>query len=109
LLFDDEHRQYMAVSTGWFKHSRIYTPLIHIELTDEAVIIQCNNTENLVASQLVELGIPAEKILLGFLPEGEQRFADLPREDEDRYPAGAMPGHVAPLQSPSSSTLEGRT
>lgn len=77
LLFDDERMQYMAARVGWLNQTRVHFCLVHIEISDDAVIIHCNNTEDPVASELVELGISPEKILLGFLPPEHQSFAAL--------------------------------
>jgi len=42
--------------------------LAHIDICQEMVVIQCNNTEDLIATELAEMGIPRENIALGFLP-----------------------------------------
>ncbi len=68
LLFDDERMSYMAVRIGWLKHKRIHLCLAHIDILGEKMIIQCNNTENLVVTELVEMGIPKENISCGFIP-----------------------------------------
>ena len=45
LLFDDERMPYLAVRIGWFQQKRIHLCLAHIDITDDAVLVQCNNTE----------------------------------------------------------------
>ncbi len=39
-----------------------------LDICDDTVVIQCNHTEDLIATELTELGIPREQIRLGFLP-----------------------------------------
>ena len=68
-IFDDERQSYMALRVGWAKYKRIHLCLVHIDLCDDTVLIQCNNTEDLIATELAEMGIPREKIRLGFVPE----------------------------------------
>ncbi|RKZ52502.1 MAG: XisI protein [Candidatus Parabeggiatoa sp. nov. 3] len=68
LLFDDERMSYMAVRVGWLKYKRIHLCLVHIDILGEKMVIQCNNTENQVMTELLEMGIPREKISCGFLP-----------------------------------------
>jgi len=77
LLFDDERKRYTAIRLGWLAQKRIYLCLVHIDIEDEAIIIQCNNTEDMIATELVSLGVPKEKIRLGFLPPEVQAFSDL--------------------------------
>ncbi|MEK8019449.1 MAG: XisI protein [Candidatus Parabeggiatoa sp.] len=73
LLFDDERMRYMAVRVGWSKYKRIHLCLVHIDILGEKMVIQCNNTENQVMTELVEMGIPMENISCGFLPHEAQR------------------------------------
>lgn len=68
LIFDDERMHYMAVRVGWANRKRLHLCLVHIDICDEMLIIQCNNTEDSIASELEAMGIPSHKICLGFLP-----------------------------------------
>jgi len=68
LLFDDERMRYMAVRVGWSGQRRIHLCLVHIDIYDEKVVIQCNNTEDLLIDELEEVGIPRKQICSGFLP-----------------------------------------
>lgn len=78
LLFDDERMSYMAVRLGWFGQKRIHLCLVHIDLEDDIIIFQCNNTEDMLATELIKMGVPKEKIRLGFLPAEVQMFLELP-------------------------------
>ena len=86
LVFDEKHLRYMAVRLGWSKQRRIHLCLVHIDISNDQVIIQANNTEDMVATELVLLGIPKEKIQLGFLPPGLQAFSALPVSNEQLEP-----------------------
>ena len=68
LLFDDERMHYMAVRVGWNNRKRLYLCLVHIDICDEMIVIQCNNTEDLLVNELEEMGIRRQQIRLGFLP-----------------------------------------
>lgn len=68
LLFDDEQMRYMAVSVGWMKQKRIHLCLVHIDIQDDVIMIQCNNTEDMIVTELAEMGIPRDKMCLGFVP-----------------------------------------
>lgn len=86
LIFDDDRMRYLAVWVGWWKSKRIYQCAVHIDICDDGVIIQCNDTEDLIATELVEMGIPRERIVLGFLPPEVQEDA--------RAELPPYPGHV---------------
>lgn len=47
---------------------RIYGCSIHLDIKDEKIWIQINNTELDVGQDLVERGIPKEDIVIGFQP-----------------------------------------
>lgn len=47
----------------------------HIDMIGDKVVIQENNTEELVKTELIEMGIPADKIELGFIPAKAWTFA----------------------------------
>ncbi len=76
LLFDDERMRYMAVRVGWFKQKRIHLCLVHIDICGDAIMIQCNNTEDMVATELVDMGISREKIGLSFIPQEARPYAE---------------------------------
>jgi len=80
LILDDEHLHYLVVRVGWFKQKSVYLSLIHLDICDDLIVIQANNTENLIDEELIALGIPREKICLDILP---------PEVREDMYQPNA--------------------
>lgn len=71
-IFDDKQMRYIALRVGWNKQRRIHYCLIHIDIQEENVVIQLNNTEDALDDELVALGIPREKIYPGLLPPNVQ-------------------------------------
>jgi len=67
-IFDVENDRYMLMNIGWFKEQRIHHCVIHIDIIDGQVWIQANNTDRLIAEELVAAGIPPESIVLGLQP-----------------------------------------
>ena len=63
--FDSESDQYIIVSEGWDRR-RYHGCLIHVEIREGKVWVQRDGTEDGVATELVEAGIPKEDIVLGF-------------------------------------------
>jgi hypothetical protein len=68
LIFDDQRLHYLAVRVGWFKQKSVYLCLVHLDVCDDMIVIQANNTEDPIDEALIELGVPREKICLGVLP-----------------------------------------
>lgn len=69
-IFDSENDRYMLLSLGWSKGRRVHHCVMHIDIIDGQVWIQANNTDRLIAEELVAAGIPSASIVLGLqLPE----------------------------------------
>ena len=66
IVFDIERDHYLLLYVGWREEKRIYGCPIHIDIKDEKIWIQRDFTEEGLANQLVELGIPMTDIVLGF-------------------------------------------
>ena len=77
LCFDDERKVYLVMRAGWFQqYKRIHRCLVHIEIVDETVVIEANNTEDSVDKELIALGVPEENISLGFVPADFRAYAE---------------------------------
>ena len=68
IIFDWENDRYMLINIGCFNQQRIHHCVIHIDIIDGQVWIQANNTDRLIAEELVAAGIPAKSIVLGLQP-----------------------------------------
>ena len=67
-LFDVEHDRYLLLSIGWSKGLRVHHCVMHIDIIESQVWIQANNTNRLIAEELVAAGIPSDAIVLGLQP-----------------------------------------
>jgi XisI protein len=65
-IFDRDHDRYQLLAIGWNQQQRIYGTTIHLDIQDEKIWIQQNTTEFDLASDLVEMGVPKEDIVIGF-------------------------------------------
>ncbi len=74
VIFDDEHSRYVAIWVGWQQAKRIYQCAIHIDIIGDTIVVQRNDTEDRLDIDLLEYGIPKEKIRLGFLPPAVQQM-----------------------------------
>lgn len=66
VLFDDERGQYLVLDMGWNGDNYLHATPIHLSLIGNKVWIHCDDTEEGVATDLLEAGIPKEAIVLGF-------------------------------------------
>ncbi len=103
LIFDDEHYHYMAYRVGWFKHKRIHFCLVHIDIRDNMVIIQANNTEDSIDEDLITQGIPEDTICLGLLPPDVREY----RSQSHAQVPKQMPLHSLPSQASAPVSQEG--
>jgi hypothetical protein len=65
-LFDGDRDRYQVLRTGWLQKKRVYGVLIHIDIKGEKLWIQYDGTEVGVANELMEQGIPKDKIVLAY-------------------------------------------
>ncbi|HLP92351.1 MAG TPA: XisI protein [Nostocaceae cyanobacterium] len=68
LVLDKENQHFLLVETGWQNGYRIYGTLLHIDIIDHKVWIQHDGTEEGIADDLVNAGIPKQHIVLAFKP-----------------------------------------
>jgi XisI protein len=66
VLFDDERGQYLILDMGWSGDQYLHSTPIHLSLIGEKIWIQCDDTEEGVATDLLQAGVPKEDIVLGF-------------------------------------------
>ncbi|MEA5625861.1 XisI protein [Nostoc sp. UHCC 0251] len=66
IVFDTERDRYLLLYVGWNDEERVYGCPIYISIKDDKIWIQRDFTEEGIANQLVELGVPATDIVLGF-------------------------------------------
>lgn len=76
LIFDDERRHYMAVWLGWQNQKRIHQCAVHIDIHDDLIVIQWNDTEDLLDEELIKMGIPKERICLEVIPPEVRAYTD---------------------------------
>jgi XisI protein len=72
LVFDRENDHYLLVEAGWQNGYRIYGTLLHINIVENKLLIQHDGTEEGIAVELIEKGIPKKDIILGFRPHEQK-------------------------------------
>ncbi len=65
-VFDEHSDHYLLVDFGWDRTGRVYTVILHLQLKNGKVWIVRDGTEEGIAYNLLEAGIPQEEIVLAF-------------------------------------------
>ena len=66
-IFDTVSDRYQLVNVGWKDSStRIYGCILHADIKDGKIWVQHDGTENAIADQLVERGVPKQDIVLAY-------------------------------------------
>lgn len=73
-VIDAEHGHFQLMSVGWHRDNYTCHIVLHIDIIDGKVWVQYNNTEMLIADELVERGILPADIVLGFHPPYARAF-----------------------------------
>lgn len=66
LVFDDVNGRYLLLDIGWHHKKYWHTNPIHIDLIDDKVWVQYDETEDGIATELLAAGVPKDHIVLGF-------------------------------------------
>lgn len=77
-VFDDEQKRYQVIATGWENDKQILRTAALLEIQNDLVWLQADNTDFGIAEQLIKHGISQHQIVLGFHPakwRGQTGFA----------------------------------
>jgi len=74
LIFARERHHYQLAYVGWQGYKRVFGPVMHFDIEDGKIWVQYNGTEDAVAERLVEMGVPATDIVLGFHSAFKRQF-----------------------------------
>lgn len=67
LITDTLHNHYQLLTLGWQKQRFFHQTNVHIDIINQKVWVQQNNTEFDIVAELMEKGIPMKDIVLGFI------------------------------------------
>ncbi len=76
LIFDEQHDHYLLIVIGWEGEERIKGNTIHIRLRAEKIWIEEDWTEDGVATDFLQAGVPREDIVLAFHPPHLRQYTE---------------------------------
>ncbi len=65
-VFDTNRDRYLLMIVGWEEFRQVHGCIIHLEIIEGKIWIHRDGTEDGIASELLQAGIPKERIVLGF-------------------------------------------
>lgn len=68
VTFDEERDHYLLLRMGWTPEGRLFVPTIYARLHNGKIWIENDWTEQGLATELVERGVPREDVVLAFHP-----------------------------------------
>ena len=63
-IFDRQADRYLLVTIGWQGRKRIHTTILHLDIRENQVWVQCNNTDQDIVAELVDRGVAQEDIVV---------------------------------------------
>jgi hypothetical protein len=67
-VFDEANDRYALMQVGWDRGRRVRGNLIYVTLGEDKVWIEYDGMEQGITQDLIDAGIPQERIVLAFLP-----------------------------------------
>lgn len=66
LVFDTHHHHYQLIRMGWQDGRYLHYAIFHFDIINEKIWVRQNRTDADIEEELVERGVAAEDILLGY-------------------------------------------
>ena len=76
LIISNDENNYLVMTAGWQNKKRVHGCIIHLEIIEGKIWIHRDGTEDGIANELVDAGIPKDKIILGFHPVDIRPYTD---------------------------------
>lgn len=75
-VFDRQNGQFLLMDEGWDGFKHIHRVWVHVEMRDGKFWIQKDGTEEGIAVDLMNAGVPKERIVLAFQHPGRRQYSD---------------------------------
>ena len=75
-IFDETQDHYMVYRTGWGKQKRVHSAVLYVRLNNDKIYIEEDGTEDGIATNLLEAGVPKEDIVLAFHPPEMRQYTE---------------------------------
>jgi hypothetical protein len=65
-IMDDQNGHYQILDLGWENQNPVYDIMVHIDIKQNLIWVQADNTNHNIVEALLEQGVPKNQIVLGF-------------------------------------------
>ena len=76
IVTDDIHGHYLILNVGWNDFDRTHGVVVHIDIKDDFVWVQRDNTNYNIVNALLDQGIAKSRIVLGFHAPFKRSFSE---------------------------------
>src|SRR5437867_2783289 len=73
-VLDEARDHYEIIHAGWLGDRRIHGAILHVDIRGEKIWIQHDGTEDGIAGELLEAGVPKEQIVLAWHAPYERKL-----------------------------------
>ena len=75
-VFDTKSDRYLLMILGWEDVKQVHGCLIHVEIIEEKIWIHQDGTEDGIANEFLNAGIPKDRIVLGFRSPSMRKYTE---------------------------------
>lgn len=76
LIADEQNQHYIWMNLGWQNDERLTGMTLYVRIRDNKFWIEEDWTENGIANDLLQAGVPKEDIVLAFHPPKQRQYTD---------------------------------
>jgi hypothetical protein len=75
-VFDRESKRFLKLTVGWDGSRQVHGVVVDVELREGKFWIHRDGTEEGIAADLEQAGIPKDRIVLAWIPEDQRRYSE---------------------------------
>ena len=76
ILIDEKRNKFQLLALGWDKSSRIFNIIFHVDIINDKIWIQEDNTLDGLANLLLEKGLSKQDIVLAYYPDYHRKYTE---------------------------------
>ena len=73
-ILDDRNGHFQILDVGWIDQKPVQDIMVHIDIKNDFVWVQADNTNHGIVDALLEQGVPQNRIVLGFHAPYKRKF-----------------------------------
>lgn len=78
VIADEKRNRFQLICIGWENGNYYHNTVFHLDIINEKIWIQENNTDVQLAPELLKNGVTSDTIVLGMKPEWKRQYTGFP-------------------------------